>query len=194
MSNTSHKQLRTHNRPAFKYWNLSNTFSICISLTFSIGLMTTCKLNQALIKYLKLFKLQFEARSVLSTHTNPSPPSSPALVVQEHRAAALKEGLADGRQAEGWGEGGVRVRAHGAVPAHLVSRQLTGPLIPLIPPRLGLLLLGRRGLYAGLQTQAPSIPRSAPDPLLLLPVLIFLLGGRVSGVGPAGRVNITVLP
>lgn len=74
MSNTSHKQLRTHNRPAFKYWNLSNTFSICISLTFSIGLMTTCKLNQALIKYLKWFKITIWTK-VCIIHTHKPIPS-----------------------------------------------------------------------------------------------------------------------
>lgn len=108
----------------------------------------------------------------------------PAFTVQEDRAAALTEGLADRGQAEGGGES-VRVRAHGAVPTHFV-RQLTGALVALFPCR-GQLLLMRGGIRSCLAHQAVALCRGAAGNVPLL-ILIFLLGCWVTGVGSGGDV------
>lgn len=65
----------------------------------------------------------------------PIPPHSPALAIQEDGTGALPERLADGREAEGRGEG-VRVGAQCAVAAHLVRRELARALVPLLLPHL----------------------------------------------------------
>lgn len=97
----------------------------------------------------------------------------PALIVQEDRAAALTQGLANWRQAERGGEG-VRVRPHGAVSTHFV-RQLTGTLVRLLPswrqllPRLG----GGIGPNPDRQTLALQGGAAGHVPLL---ILVFLLG------------------
>ena len=74
-------------------------------------------------------------------------PHSPALTVQEHRAGVLPKRFADGRQAEGRGEG-VRVGAQRAVTAHLVCREVAGAFVPL----LLLLLLPLPLLLGGAQS------------------------------------------
>ncbi len=106
----------------------------------------------------------------------------PAFNVQEDRAAAFTEGLADGGQAERGGES-VRVRAHGAVPTHFV-RQLAGALVALLPRR-GQLLLVWGGIRSRLYHQAVALCGGAAGDVPLL-VLVFLLGCWVTGVG-SGR-------
>lgn len=104
---------------------------------------------------------------------------SPAFTVQEDRAAAFTESLADGRQAEGGGES-VRVRTHGAVPTHFV-RQLTGALVALLPRR-GQLLLVRGGIPSCFYHQAVALCGGAAGNVPLL-ILIVFLGCWVTGVG-----------
>ncbi len=87
---------------------------------------------------------------------------SPALIIQEDGAAALAQSLADRRQTEGRGEG-VRVRAEGAVPTHLVCRELARAFISLF--RKLLVLQGW---------------------LRTLFILLFLWGRRWARVAPVG--------
>lgn len=90
---------------------------------------------------------------------------SPALIIQEDGAAALAQSLADRRQAKGRGEG-VRIRAEGAVTAHLVRRQLAGPFIALFQKLLVL--------------------QSRLHPLF---IVLFLRGGRWTRVAPVGSAS-----